>query len=115
MKKDNKKGEEVMERINYLPLGSIVLLNGGIQKIIIISRGLIVENNGQELFFDYAGVPYPRGLVGDSVAYFNADNIAKVVFEGYSDEDNQVIVDNINKYIESKPNLVRGNVENWVD
>ena len=48
-----------MEKINYIPLGSIVLLSGGTQKVMIISRGLNVQNGGRVLFFDYAGVPYP--------------------------------------------------------
>ena len=29
------------ERIDYLPLGSIVILRGGVQKIVINARGLV--------------------------------------------------------------------------
>mgnify|MGYP004580725461 CR=1 FL=1 len=112
---NNEKGEKIMETMNYLPLGSIVLLNGGIQKLIVIGRGVIVENAERELFFDYVAVPYPTGLVGDSVAYFNADNIAKVIYEGYSDDDDKVVVSNINKYISDNPNMIRGNAGNWVE
>ena len=33
------------------------------------------------------------------MAYFNHDGIAKVIFSGYSDDDDKVIVDNINKFV----------------
>lgn len=97
----------------YLPLGSIVLLKDGVQKVLIISRALNVRNGEQEFFFDYGGVPYPEGLVSDKMAYFNHESISRVVFTGYSDDDNLNMVDNINRYLESNPNIVRGNPANW--
>lgn len=96
-----------MERIEYYALGSIVLLNGGIQKLMITSRGLVVDQNGKNVFFDYAGVPYPDGLISDQIVYFNHATIAKVIFEGYRDDDDIVIVDNINKYLEEHPSVER--------
>lgn len=88
-----------MAKTDYLPLGSIVLLESGIKKLMIIARGLTVKLNGEEKFFDYGGVQYPEGLSGDQMAYFNHDGIAKVIFNGYSDDDDKVIVDNINKFV----------------
>lgn len=99
--------------INYVPLGSIVLLKGGSQKLLVISRALNVKNGEKTFFFDYGGVPYPDGLISDKMAYFNHENISKVVFEGYKDIDNENMVENINRYLEANPNVVRGNVSNW--
>ena len=65
------------------------------------------------MIFDYAGVTYPEGLVGDHVAYFNHIDVAKVVFEGFSDEADTITVDNINKYIADHPEIERGSVDNW--
>lgn len=113
IEKNNYKGENDMSKVDYLPLGSIVLLKGDIQKLVIISRGLIVNNNERELFFDYAATCYPKGLDSEKVVYFNADDIAKVVFEGYKDDDDTIIVNNINEYISKHPELVRGNSNNW--
>lgn len=112
---ENEEGESIMETVNYLPLGSIVYLEGGIRKVMITSRGLVVDNHGRELFFDYAGVLYPRGLVGDEVIYFNHENIAKVVFEGFADDDDAVVVDNINKFILNNPKMEKGNPNNWTE
>lgn len=91
-----------MENIAYLPLGSIVILRGGVKKMMIISRGLAAKINGTEKFFDYGGVYYPEGLSGDEIAYFNHDGVIKVVFEGFSDEDNQIMVDAINEFREKR-------------
>ena len=102
-----------MERIDYLPLGSIVLLEDGVQKIVIISRALSVANGGRILFFDYAGVPYPEGLVSDQVIYFNMDKVSRVVFEGYRDVDDENAVDNINRFLEKNPDIEKGDPENW--
>lgn len=94
---DNK-----MEKIEYLPLGSVVLLEGGIKKLIIVGRGLTVKMGEKANFFDYAGAQFPEGIMGDQLGYFNHNGIAKVIFKGYSDDDDKIIVENINRYISSE-------------
>jgi len=91
-----------MEKTNYLPLGSIVILKGGVKKLMIISRGMAVKINNEEQFFDYGGVHYPEGLIGEQVAYFNHDGIVKTVHEGYSDDDDKMMVDAINEFREKR-------------
>lgn len=102
-----------MERIDYLPLGSVVYLEGGSRKVMIISRGLIVRNGDGVAFFDYSGVPYPQGLIDEHVAHFQHESIVKVVFEGFKDSDDEMAVNAINKYLESHPDIERGDVEKW--
>lgn len=87
------------KQIHYLPLGSVVILKGGIKKLIIVARGLQIKYGEEDKFFDYGASEYPEGIVGDKLAYFNHDGIRKVVFEGYSDDDDKVVVDNINRFI----------------
>ncbi|HEO7924472.1 TPA: DUF4176 domain-containing protein, partial [Streptococcus agalactiae] len=36
-----------------LPVGSIVYLVDGNQKLVILNRASIVDQNGQEVYFDY--------------------------------------------------------------
>lgn len=97
-----------MERIDYIPLGSVVLLRGGIQKVIIIARGINTKQGGETVFFDYGAVLYPEGLTGDRMAYFNHDAISQVVFRGYDDEDSKLCAKNINDYLASDPTVRRG-------
>ena len=82
-----------------LPLGSIVYLNGGVRKHIIIARGLQVNINGEKYYFDYGAANYPEGLMGDRAIYFQHEDISKVIFEGYTDEDDEVMLKNIKEGI----------------
>ena len=107
-KEDNMKPET-----DYLPLGSIVFLKGGVQKMLIISRALNVRNGDKTFFFDYGAVPYPEGLVSDKMAYFNKESVGRVVFEGYTDADDANMVDNIRAYLAANPGIVRGDPQNW--
>ncbi|WP_102707840.1 DUF4176 domain-containing protein [Terribacillus saccharophilus] len=70
-----------------LPIGSIVYLNEGTSKLMILNRGPIIELNGEQKMFDYSACVYPQGLVADSVLYFNEENIDEVIFEGFKDSD----------------------------
>lgn len=97
----------------YLPLGSVVILKGGVQKLLIIGRALNVTNNSGQYFFDYGAVPYPEGIVNDRMAYFNMDSISKVVFEGYNDVENQAMIDNIHQYLNDNPDIEKGDPQNW--
>lgn len=99
--------------IKYVALGSVVLLKGGTQKMLIISRALNVKNGQDTFFFDYGAVPYPDGLVSDRMAYFNHESISNVIFEGYTDAENENMIANINDYLEKNPKLKRGNPETW--
>lgn len=100
-----------MEQKQILPIGSIVLLDGGIQKLMIIGRALNVRNGERQFYFDYAAVAYPEGLIGDQIVYFNHENVAKLIFQGFEDDDNAVFVKRIEQYVASHPELVKGNAE----
>lgn len=68
-------------------IGSIIYLKEGSQKLMIINRGSIVEIESQKYMFDYSACKYPVGVVEDQIYYFNEENIDKVIFGGYSDQD----------------------------
>ncbi|AFV72853.1 hypothetical protein SaSA201_1461 [Streptococcus agalactiae] len=72
-----------------LPVGSVVYLIDGNQKLVIVNRGAIVEQEGQEVYFDYLGGIFPEGLNLEQVYYFNQEDIDEVVFEGYHDEEEE--------------------------
>ena len=88
------------EKVNFLPLGSIVVVSGGIKKYVIVARALKVKINGKEQFFDYAACAYPEGMVGDRLMYFQHSDVSKVVFEGFSDDDEKMMCANIQKAME---------------
>ena len=83
------------EKFDFLPLGSIVVVSGGIKKFVIVARALQVNINGCKQFFDYAACPYPEGMNGDRLMYFQHTDISRVVFKGYVDDDEIMMCDNI--------------------
>ncbi len=88
------------EEIEYLALGSIVVIKGGFRKYMILARGIQVNVNGANNFFDYGACLYPEGVIDDKVMYFQHADILKVVHEGYSDEDDKIMIENIKEAFE---------------
>lgn len=103
---------EHWEHINYLPLGSIVILKGGTQKVVVNARGLVTVATNPPSFFDYGGSIYPQGIIGDQILYFNHSDISKVVFTGYSNEDDEMMVENINEWAKQSE-FSRGDAKNF--
>ena len=86
-----------------LPIGSIVQLNNGEVKLMIINRYPLYNNYGVIGYFDYSGCVYPNGSLDNQAYFFNEENIAKVWFKGYIDESEELLqqkfkkeTDNIN-------------------
>ena len=89
---ENKKQE-------LLALGSIVVLNGGYKKIMIIGRMQL--QGKEEKLWDYLGVLYPEGYLGDNYKFlFNNEDISEVIFEGYSDLEDETLKLALKKYSE---------------
>ena len=82
-----KKEEDSEEKVELLPLGSIVLLKGGKKRLMIIGfYPLNEEKTGKAC--DYIGCLFPEGLlVSDRIALFNHNQIEKVCQEGLSDKE----------------------------
>lgn len=99
-----------MGNSKILPLGSIVYLKKGNKKVMIIARGLVSKNGDNLVFFDYGGVPYPEGMVDDKMAYFQADSINKVIFEGFSDYDDEATIERINAFVSDHPEIPRADM-----
>lgn len=69
-----------------LPLGSIIILKKDDQKLMIISRTPLYNNEGTIGYFDYSGCVYPQGQINQQMYFFNEEDIEQVIFEGYRDE-----------------------------
>ncbi|HFU7478878.1 TPA: DUF4176 domain-containing protein [Streptococcus agalactiae] len=64
----------------------------------MVNRGAIVEQEGQEVYFDYLGGIFPEGLNLEQVYYFNQEDIDEVDFEGYHDEEEERVSRLIEKW-----------------
>jgi len=64
----------------------------GTSKLMILNRGPILpseDTDGEGVMYDYSGCFYPQGLDPNNVFYFNEENIDKVLFEGFKDEEEE--------------------------
>ncbi len=72
-----------------LPIGSVVRLKKGKQKIMIICRTPLYNNGGTIGYFDYSACLYPTGQSDQQMLFFNEEDIEQVYFEGYRDENEE--------------------------
>lgn len=64
---------------DLLPIGSVVLLNGGSKKLMVI--GILQQNNGET--YDYAGVLWPEGQMSSEEQFlFNHHDINETFHRG---------------------------------
>lgn len=75
--------------MKILPIGTVVTLNNGEQKLMIISRFPLYNNEGEIGYFDYAGCLYPQGQVNQENYFFNEGDIQEIHFTGYVSEEEE--------------------------
>lgn len=84
----------------FLPIGSVVLLNEAKKKIMVI--GIMQINVDDERMYDYMGVLFPEGYVGPASCFlFNKADIAEVVSEGYRCDDQNLFADAMENIIKT--------------
>ncbi len=105
-----------MNTTKILPIGTIVYLKEGTQKLMILNRGSVIEEGGEQLLFDYSAAIYPVGLNPEQVLYFNKEDIDRVVFEGYSDNEESRFVQLYEEWETSEGSKIKkGNVSSSED
>lgn len=73
----------------YLPIGTVVILKGATKRIMITGFASMSPETGDKIF-DYSGCTYPEGFMNyNEVCVFDHNQIDKVFFKGYSDEEDQ--------------------------
>lgn len=97
--------------MKVLPVGSVVYLAEGTQKMVVLNRGALVEQNGEQVYFDYCLGIYPEGMNPEQVYYCNTKDIDEVIFEGYSDEEEERFVSLLLKWLENNDNMKQGRVD----
>lgn len=111
LKKLEKRKNKKMNIDNkLLPLGSVVLLKDGMQKLVVVGRGALYEDHttGKDTFADYMGAIYPTGINPETTIFFQHENIDKVIFKGYSDEEEDRFLE---IYGEWKENIENENLD----
>lgn len=87
------------EKKNFLPLGSVVKLQKAVKTVLVIQRAVQVPKEDELVYFDYGAVLYPEGMLDDKIIYFNQEDILEIVFEGYSNDDDKLVVKELDRLI----------------
>lgn len=72
---------------DLLPIGSVVLLKDGQKRLMITGvKQTDLSEDGRE--YDYFGVLYPEGHIGEDFQYlFDHEDIQQIFFRGFEDEE----------------------------
>ncbi|MCY8986257.1 DUF4176 domain-containing protein [Bacillus atrophaeus] len=67
----------------------------------IFGRHQIQSSIGRK--FDYVAVPYPEGNISENFnVFFNEEMIEKVIYEEYTDNEDQMLRDKLNEIIDEE-------------
>lgn len=84
-----------------LPIGSVVILEEASKKAMIY--GVKQINKANDVEYDYIGVVYPEGNMGDGTQFFfNHEAISQVFFRGYEDEERNVFIERLVEYYDKQ-------------
>ena len=88
-----------------LPIGSVVSLNNGNKKLMVIGVKQMESENPKKIY-DYLGVVYPEGFVGENAVFlFDHKDILDVIHTGYKNleyENFNIIISKIEDEIVNK-------------
>lgn len=84
-----------------LPIGSVVILKEAKKKVMVFGVKQGDKATGKE--YDYIGVVYPEGTMGDGTQFFfNHEAIDKVFFRGFEDDERAAFIDKLEDYYDKK-------------
>lgn len=91
-------------RDKYLPIGSVVLLKGGKKRAMITGFCSVAQEN-QDKIYDYSGCVYPEGyLSSNQVCLFDHDQIDKIFFTGFEDDEEFEFKEKLNRIVSTLNN-----------
>lgn len=80
--------DNIMKIDGLLPVGSVVLLKNSTKRVMIIGVCQAARTESGQVVYDYSGCLYPEGYLGaDKNFLFNHDQIDKLYFIGYQDDE----------------------------
>lgn len=103
--------KEIKEK--FLPIGTVVKLNGGEKKAMITSY-LIFPTGSAEIkdVYDYGACTFPQGIIDSKSAVgFNHSDIAEVIHMGLEDDDYNELNDLLKKHSEEFKSQFMKNVD----
>lgn len=80
-----------------LPIGSVILLKNGKKRLMVTGVKQTNTEDGQE--YDYIGVLYPEGHMGDVGQFlFNHSDVDEIYFRGFEDQEREEFIQELDKF-----------------
>lgn len=100
-----------MDFNKLLPVGSVVLLENAQKKVVIMGVMPVKHKSpGQDITYDYMGVPYPEGFIGNEAGLlFNHDSIIEICFTGYRNKERDMFIAMLQTIADSADNVLKSN------
>jgi len=90
-----------MKFSELLPIGTVVLLKNAEKRLMIFGVGQTNETEHQD--YDYIGVMYPEGNMGEGTQFlFNHSDIEQIFFRGYEDEERKNFIERIQRMYDER-------------
>ena len=88
-----------MDFKELLPIGSVVLLKEAKKKLMVFGVGQTNAEDGKD--YDYIGVMYPEGNMGQGTQYlFNHSDIDEIFFRGFENDERDEFIDRLQAFYE---------------
>ena len=98
----------------FLPVGTVVMLKGG-KKRLMITGFYVMDGEKNDKIYDYCGCLYPEGVVSaDKNALFNHEQIEKIYYMGYIDEEEKEFKSKLELALKSQNIINENQIENMV-
>ena len=82
---------------DLLPIGSVIQLKGAEKRLMVF--GVRQTDRSDKKEYDYIGVLYPEGNIGEQGQFlFNHENIEKVFFRGFEDEERTSFLNRLDSF-----------------
>lgn len=82
---------------DLLPIGSVIQLKGAEKRLMVF--GVRQTDRSDKKEYDYIGVLYPEGNIGEQGQFlFNHENIEKVFFRGFEDEERTTFLNRLDSF-----------------
>lgn len=92
-----------MSSEKYLPIGSVVLLKNAKKRLMITGFYIKAKTDNNDMIYDYSGCLYPEGVLSsEENCVFNHDQIDKIYFLGYSDDEEKKFKEELIKAINNQ-------------
>ena len=90
-----------MDVKGLLPIGSIVVMKEGSKKLMVF--GVKQTNKADGKLYDYIGVMYPEGNMGEGTQFlFNHEDITEIFFKGFEDEERTVFIERLDDFYKNQ-------------